>query len=128
MNEPLQAVEPIPKMYRTQRDRSTEVTSHAQGASIINVDSSKLGPLMWASTVMASVGCLAGVLALLIVVLYTAQLHRELQTEKRIQTEAIDEKRLENRMAMRVLGVDDNLDLQSHDISDVLKALQEKRK
>lgn len=107
----------------------TTATSTAPGSSAASASVNGVPPeLLQAVTTRATVAIVTAVFALLVVLLYTAQLHRELQTEKRMQTQAIDEKRLENRLAMRALGVEDNLDLQSHDISDLVKIIQEKYK
>lgn len=45
--------------------------------------------------------------------------------ETRLIQQAIDEKRLENRQAWKELGIDGNA-LEDHDISDIMKQLQQK--
>lgn len=55
----------------------------------------------------------------------TAPLLYQTQREYRLLQNATDEKRLENRQAWKVLGID-GVALEDHDISDILKHLREK--
>jgi hypothetical protein len=82
--------------------------------------------LLQTVTTRATIALVAAVVALAIVLLYTAQLHFELQREKRLQTQAIDEQRMEARYIARALGIQGS-DIQDHDISAILAQLEKRR-
>lgn len=81
----------------------------------------------WANTVLATVGCVAGVLALVLVLFRLDDYSDRIEREERLKTQAIDEQRMENRYIARALGIQGS-DIQDHEISELLKKLQEKRK
>jgi hypothetical protein len=82
--------------------------------------------LLQTVTTRATIAIVTAVVALAIVLLYTAQLHFELQREKRLQTQAIDERRMEARYIARAIGIQGS-DIQDHDITTILAQLEKKR-
>jgi hypothetical protein len=82
--------------------------------------------LLQVVTTRATIAIVTAVVALTIMLLYTAQLHFELQREKRLQTQAVDEQRMEARYIARALGIQGS-DIQDHDISAILAQLEKKR-
>jgi hypothetical protein len=82
--------------------------------------------LLQTVTTRATIAVVASLVALAIVLLYTAQLHSELQIEKRLQTQAVDERRMENRYIARALGIEGS-DIQDHDISVILAKLEKEQ-
>lgn len=82
--------------------------------------------LLQTVTTRATIAIVAALTALAIVLLYTALLHFELTREKRLQTQAIDEQRMEARYIARALGIHSS-DIQDHDITAILAQLEKKR-
>lgn len=76
-------------------------------------------PLFWANTMLAALGCIAGILALIIVITTTEEYSRRIQTEERMKTQALDEQRMENRYIARALGIEGS-DIQSHDLNALM--------
>jgi hypothetical protein len=75
---------------------------------------------------MAAVGCVAGVIALVLVMFRLDDYSDRIQREERLKTQAIDEQRMENRYIARALGIHGS-DIQDHDITAILKQLEKKR-
>jgi hypothetical protein len=75
---------------------------------------------------MAAVGCIAGLLALVLVLFRLDDYSDRLNREERLRTQAVDEQRMEARYIARALGVQGS-DIQDHDISVILKQLEKKR-
>lgn len=61
--------------------------------------------LMWASAVMASAGLVAGLTALGLVMFRLDDYADQIATEKRLNTQAIDELRIEANVSRRVAGL-----------------------
>ena len=90
----------------------------------LNVDKSTAVKAAW-----WLVALLVSIFAVLLaVVFFLGKSHSAFEAaskEMRLKTNALDEKRLENRQAWKQLGVN-GLALEDHDISDFLKQLREK--
>jgi hypothetical protein len=69
--------------------------------------------------------CLVVLAVILVFLGANLQALRGFSTERRLTAAALDDKRLENRAAWRQLGVDD-IALEDHDISDILKEVRKK--
>jgi hypothetical protein len=76
---------------------------------------------------MAAVGCVAGLLALAMVLFRLDDYSDRLNREERLRTQAIDEQRMEARYIARALGIQGS-DIQDHDITAVLANLEKERK
>jgi hypothetical protein len=115
-------------MIDSQLRHSPQATSCAPYASAANATVTGVpSSHFWANTVLASIGCIAGVAALALVMTKLDDYSDRIQREERLKTQAIDEQRMENRYIARSLGIQGS-DIQDHDISEVLRKLQEKRK
>lgn len=93
----------------------------AEGAQGVSPDH------FWANTVMAAVGCVAGILALVLVLFRLDDYADRLNREERLRTQAVDEQRMEARYIARALGIQGS-DIQDHNISAILAKLEEERK
>lgn len=77
-------------------------------------------------TTRATAALVVALITLAVVLLYTAQIHYELSREKRLQTQAVDEQRMEARYIARALGIQGS-DIQDHDISAIVAQLEKQR-
>ena len=60
--------------------------------------------LVWANTVIATIGAAAGVIALILVVGRLQEYRNSIALEKRLQTQAIDELRVEANVSRKLSG------------------------
>jgi hypothetical protein len=110
------------------QSRDTDQSIHGNSAPVARASVDGVPPsYFWANTVLASLGCAAGVIALFIVLFRLDDYSDRIQREERLRTQAIDEQRMENRYIARSLGVEGS-DIQDHEISAILARLEKEHR
>ena len=83
----------------------------SQGAQVMMVESSKWAPI---ALVTSAIGAAAGIIALILVLTKLDDYHDSLAMERRLNTQAIDELRVEANVSRKLAGLP-QVNYQEHD-------------